>query len=1398
MKTPLIKLFVILSICLLQSCNRNSIVVLSSNQLGLEWDQSKTIDMGLISVGSYMSQKFTLQNKSQNTASNCQAVELSDVTNFSVLSTTCGSTMAPNSSCDVVVEASPQSAGFKDLSLRVKCDLDEAPAAPVTRAKVEAVVTDISWSPTSTRNFGSAAISEYAASTYNYTLSNNGSQSVTGCGAVTLSNPTDFEISSDNCTNPSLSASSTCFVSVRAKPMSSGVRYTSITRTCAESGVVSTQLSKTKVTGVTPVLSVSPLNHNFANVYIGSSVNQNFVFSNGSSIASAKNCSAPVLTNTVDFSLIADSCGSSNLGAGSSCSITVRAQPQSVGLKSTTLSRTCVVGGVVSTTQDQITATGVIPLPALAWSPLTNNYGSIVMLQNSGTTIFTLSNTGPAAATSCSLPSISNTTDFTIVSDTCQINNLASNTGCQIGIRANPSSAGLKRTTLSRTCSFGGTVSTTTDGIEVMGTVPPAPNLSWSPLSNDFGNIAIGSNSSTQVFTLSNSGTAGATGCSAPALGDLVNFEITADTCSTSNLGVSGNCQTTVRARPQSIGVKATTLSRTCSTGGTVSTTTNSITATGIVQTDWREVSGNISFNLVRLGLNSNEFSYMFRNQNDTALTGCSTPIMSDIVNFTITYNGCPAGPLGANTACEVRVRSNPISLGSQSATLSRSCNETGGNVSIALNAIGANAAATTTQVEIGMAASCALQSDGTVKCWGQNGYRTLGDGTNVSKTTPVYVLGINNATQIALGQYHACALLADATIKCWGYGGTGQLGDGGVTTTATTPILVPGISNAVQISAMAQSNFMCATLSNGKVKCWGYGAYGALGDGGSFATSAPVEVSGISTATMVSTGYAHGCALLADSTIKCWGYNAYGQIGDGSTSQRNTPVAVSGITSATSISLGFNHSCALLSDQTLKCWGRNTEGQLGDGTTTQRNTPVAVSGITNANQIEVQNLTSCAVLSDNTARCWGNSNYFDLLGDGTSVSRSTPTLVSGLTNISKISLSSTSACAVLLDSSVYCWGLNSDGNIGSGSITSLTMPQIISGFSNPIQVSGSYSTTCVLELAGTVKCYGSNSNNILGDSTVSSGSTPVVIPGITTATKITVGGGYACVLLADQTIKCWGSNYYGQLGDGTTTLRTAPTLVTGISTAIDVSAGSSHTCAVLSDGTVKCWGQNDYGRIGDSTTSITNKPNPVFATGVTNAIKVVAAYDHTCALLSDGTVKCWGNNIYGKTGVSNWDGVPTTVPGLSSVTKLALGYSHTCALISGGTIKCFGRNIEGQLGSGSVTYASMTPLTVVGMTGATDISINYESSCALLSSGFVKCWGYNIYGQFGDATFANFSHTPVARFDSNNTVSLSSGSPYGFNSCNIKSDQTLSCSGRNESGELGIDTFVKKRVSGL
>jgi alpha-tubulin suppressor-like RCC1 family protein len=192
------------------------------------------------------------------------------------------------------------------------------------------------------------------------------------------------------------------------------------------------------------------------------------------------------------------------------------------------------------------------------------------------------------------------------------------------------------------------------------------------------------------------------------------------------------------------------------------------------------------------------------------------------------------------------------------------------------------------------------------------------------------------------------------------------------------------------------------------------------------------------------------------------------------------------------------------------------------------------------------------------------------------------------------------------------------------------------------------------------------------------------------------------------------------------------------LASARQVAPGEDHTCAVTSEGAVKCWGANDYGQLGDGTT--TRRTTPVEVSGLGSGVSALGAgADHTCVLTSGGGVKCWGRNDYGQLG----DGTtadrhtPIDVSGLASgVSALSAGAAHTCAVTVEGGAKCWGDQGYGRLGDGRTGYLAATPVDVSGLAiGVVAVAAGGVHTCALTSGGGVKCWGGNYAGQLGDGT---------------------------------------------------------------
>jgi alpha-tubulin suppressor-like RCC1 family protein len=365
---------------------------------------------------------------------------------------------------------------------------------------------------------------------------------------------------------------------------------------------------------------------------------------------------------------------------------------------------------------------------------------------------------------------------------------------------------------------------------------------------------------------------------------------------------------------------------------------------------------------------------------------------------------------------------------------------------------------------------------------------------------------------------------------------------------------------------------------------------------------------------------------------------------------------------------------------------------------------------------------------------------------------------------VASVSVGAVHACVKTVAGDAKCWGYNDVGMVGDGTRIDRRVPTDVNGLGGGVQdVQAVWDHSCAITTAGIVKCWGHNGDGELGDGTLLKSLVPVKVIGPWndgTAQQVSLGFDSGCALTGPGGIVCWGYNGNGQLGDGTRTTRKHPVDVFGLSSGIkQISAGWDHTCALTTGGAVECWGQNKHGEVGDGSRSDRLKPVPV--TGLSSGVaQVSAGYDQTCALLTGGTVKCWGNNATGElgNGTTTSSNVPVTVSGLSGVDSISAGYNHTCAVTTSGAAKCWGANESGELGDGT-THSRTKPVTVYHAgSGVAQISAGgfkkKGMTCLVTTAGAVQCFGSNngVHnlapidshgGQLGDGTTIQ-RHIPI------------------------------------------------------
>jgi alpha-tubulin suppressor-like RCC1 family protein len=401
-----------------------------------------------------------------------------------------------------------------------------------------------------------------------------------------------------------------------------------------------------------------------------------------------------------------------------------------------------------------------------------------------------------------------------------------------------------------------------------------------------------------------------------------------------------------------------------------------------------------------------------------------------------------------------------------------------------------------------------------------------------------------------------------------------------------------------------------------------------------------------------------------------------------------NAATAVRDITgngvAAVQVAAGDTFTCVNLSNGAVKCLGQTGYGAVG-------------------NALEHDNEATDPI--DNTTGAPVAAYYA-----GTWADRSTPSAVYRLdgsttamsaSQISAADLGGAHACAVTQTQEVRCWG-STGGGLGNSSAVS-----IWNGMPGAVSVIGPDGST-----------------NLSG------------------ITQVAAGRYFSCARSAAGRVYCWGSNGYGQVGDTSNSDRNYAVAVSGIdgtagNTAVDISAGYQHTCAAIDDGSVRCWGRNAYGELGPAIATGLSSNVPLAVTGITTAIQVDAGPYATCAILSDGGLKCWGMSGglgYDTTGCGSNCSTPTQFGSFDGSTadrtavSVGIGqtgsYSAACTVAESGKLYC-------SYFAGYGTYHA-APVEVTGVSDAIAVSMSNGDACFTTSSGAVKCFGWQSNSEYG------------------------------------------------------------------
>ena len=342
-------------------------------------------------------------------------------------------------------------------------------------------------------------------------------------------------------------------------------------------------------------------------------------------------------------------------------------------------------------------------------------------------------------------------------------------------------------------------------------------------------------------------------------------------------------------------------------------------------------------------------------------------------------------------------------------------------------------------------------------------------------------------------------------------------------------------------------------------------------------------------------------------------------------------------------VSAGGEHTCAIRADKNLWCFGQNAWGEMGDHSLGDRFIPTPVDRI----------------------------SIWKLITDG----------------------GGNHDCAITRQQALWCWGLNDHGQVGDGATTTRTLPLLI-GTALWTTVTGGEGYTCGIQDDRSLWCWGANGKGQLGNGTRTDAHAPVQVGTDTDWASVSPGPTHTCALKTDKSLWRWGANADGEVGDGSTSLRKSPVKV-GTSSWTTVSAGGRFTCGTQTGGTLWCWGFNDQGEVAQPPNSGA-QITPTQVGTLTTWVQVDSATDHSCAVRTDLTLSCWGNNVSGDLGNDSAESdSPVAIP--QKIWTRAITFdSMSCAWKTDDTMACWGNDTIGQLGDGSPVPSRVGPVSVV------------------------------------------------------------------------------------------------------
>jgi alpha-tubulin suppressor-like RCC1 family protein len=582
--------------------------------------------------------------------------------------------------------------------------------------------------------------------------------------------------------------------------------------------------------------------------------------------------------------------------------------------------------------------------------------------------------------------------------------------------------------------------------------------------------------------------------------------------------------------------------------------------------------------------------------------------------------------------------------------------------------------AASVVQVRSGWEASCAVESDGGVACWGA--FEEEGPRATVSR-----IVGLDDVVSVDVSAYPYgfCVLHAAGTVTCLAEH------EGVLERRAVDGV---GEGEALMVNGWF-SGEGCVRNSDDTVSCW---PMAPLFDETIGELSAS-RVEGLSDAASLVRGAP--CALRTDGTIWCWG-----SMGDSDGAARSL-LGLNNLISA-SFKGGRFTLLALEEDGTMWSWEPSFDE---DNKLVDSPPPAVIANVPGAVEVDNNIYNSCARTDDGALWCLGTNNSAQLgLGWADDDVVEEPTRATVTEDVAQLSVGLGHMCVLDAGGSLECWG--AAGGTGAPDPNQEWATALVA-MSGAVSVSAGDGSTCAIDDSGALHCWGRNSHGQLGVGHTKHANTPTHVESLEEVATVTHGWDFTCALDGGGQAWCWGGNEHGQLGLGHYDDEHTPQLVPGLEGILALEAGGQHACALANDGAVWCWGRNNKSQLGTPGGSATPKK----LDGLVDVARIDLGAQHSCAIDQAATVWCWGDNLDGEAAPTSAQEIIATPQALAApADHIDLGDSSSCARL-GDDLQCWGRAENATTNLGSIV----------------SMAVNDDRVCAANGDGELHCWGPDV-----------------------------------------------------------------------